>query len=115
VPLGPQVRRGLPSPAPRWRRGRCPERHVGVDNLDRSLASMHGLGRRRHEAEAIRVLLEKYEIVRAMFRPDTKGGFDYPPALHPAATSQARLVPQLPLNGVPRRVILARRCRMPGA
>jgi hypothetical protein len=35
--------------------------------------------------------LEKYEIVRAMFRPDTKGGFDYRPALDPAATSQARL------------------------
>ena len=33
------------------------------------------------EAEAVRVLLEKYEIVRAMFRPDTKGGFDYRPAL----------------------------------
>ena len=37
------------------------------------------------------MLLEKYEIVRAMFRPDTKGGFDYRPALDPAATPQARL------------------------
>src|SRR4029077_363863 len=44
------------------------------------------------EAEAIRVLLEKYEIVRAMFRPDTKGGFDYRPALAVAATPQMRLV-----------------------
>ena len=29
------------------------------------------------EAKAVAVLLEKYEIVRAMFRPDTRGGFDY--------------------------------------
>src|SRR5258707_6204601 len=33
------------------------------------------------EAEAVRALLEKYEIVRAMFRPDTMGGFDYRGAL----------------------------------
>jgi type I restriction enzyme, R subunit len=43
------------------------------------------------EAEAIRVLMERYEIVRAMFRPDTKGGFDYRPALDPRATAQVRL------------------------
>ena len=43
------------------------------------------------EVEAVRVLLEKYEIVRAMFRPDTKGGFDYRPALDSAATPQTRL------------------------
>ena len=43
------------------------------------------------EADAVRVLLEKYEIVRAMFRPDTKGGFDYRPALDAAAKPQARL------------------------
>jgi type I restriction enzyme R subunit len=43
------------------------------------------------ESEAVRVLLEKYEIVRAMFRPDTKGGFDYRPALDAAATPQLRL------------------------
>jgi type I restriction enzyme R subunit len=35
--------------------------------------------------------LEKYEIVRAMFRSDTKGGFDYRPALDAAAKPQARL------------------------
>jgi hypothetical protein len=40
---------------------------------------------------AVRVLLEKYEIVRAMFRPDAKGGFDYRPALEPASTPQVRL------------------------
>jgi type I restriction enzyme R subunit len=43
------------------------------------------------EAEAVRVLLEKYEIVRAMFRPDTKGGFDYRPAFVTTATPQMRL------------------------
>ena len=43
------------------------------------------------EAEAVRVLKEKYEIVRAMFRPDTKGGFDYRPALDLKATPTARL------------------------
>ena len=43
------------------------------------------------EDEAVRVLLEKYEIVRAMFRPDMKGGFDYRPALDASATPQARL------------------------
>ena len=43
------------------------------------------------EAEAVRVMLEKYEIVRAIFRPDTAGGFDYRPALDSSATPQARL------------------------
>ena len=37
------------------------------------------------------MLLEKYEIVRAMFRPDTKGGFDYRPVLSAATTPQMRL------------------------
>jgi type I restriction enzyme R subunit len=37
------------------------------------------------------VLQEKYEIVRAMFRPDMPGGFDYRPALQSEATPQARL------------------------
>jgi type I restriction enzyme R subunit len=44
-----------------------------------------------NEAQAVQVLLEKYDIVRAMFRPDTKGGFDYRPTLDAAATPQARL------------------------
>jgi len=33
------------------------------------------------EAEAVRVMQEKYEIVRAMFRPGMAGGFDYRPVL----------------------------------
>jgi type I restriction enzyme R subunit len=43
------------------------------------------------EAEAERVLKEKYEIVRAIFGPDMKGGFDYRPALDAKATPQSRL------------------------
>ena len=43
------------------------------------------------EAQAIRTLIEKYEIVRAIFRPDTKGGFDYRPALDAKAAPQARI------------------------
>lgn len=43
------------------------------------------------EAEAVAVLLEKYEIVRDMFCPDTPGGFDYRPALSPEATPAQRL------------------------
>ena len=43
------------------------------------------------EAEAVAVLLEKYDIVRAMFRPDTAGGFDYRRALAVVATPQERL------------------------
>ena len=42
--------------------------------------------------EAIKVLLEKYEIVRAMFKPDMKGGFDYRPAADPKTSSSQRLV-----------------------
>ena len=43
------------------------------------------------EAEAVRVMLEKYEVVRAMFRPDTPGGFDYRVALQPTAPAATRL------------------------
>jgi type I restriction enzyme R subunit len=43
------------------------------------------------ETEAVRVMLEKYEIVRGIFRPDTMGGFDYRPALDPSASAPARI------------------------
>jgi type I restriction enzyme, R subunit len=43
------------------------------------------------EAEAVAVMLEKYDVVRSMFSPDTAGGFDYREALSPEATSQVRL------------------------
>jgi type I restriction enzyme R subunit len=44
-----------------------------------------------NEAEAVAVLLEKYEIVRDMFRPETSGGFQYRRALAADATPQQRL------------------------
>ena len=44
------------------------------------------------EAEAVRVLVEKHEIVRAMFRPDMPGGFDYRPAIAAGSLPQQRLV-----------------------
>lgn len=43
------------------------------------------------EAQAVQVMLEKYEIVRDIFHPDTAGGFDYRPALDTNATPQSRL------------------------
>jgi type I restriction enzyme R subunit len=43
------------------------------------------------EAEAVAVMLEKYEIVRDMFRPDTAGGFDCRRALAAGASPQERL------------------------
>lgn len=43
------------------------------------------------EAEAVAVLLEKYEIVRDMFRPNSTGGFDYRRACTAEATPQERL------------------------
>jgi type I restriction enzyme R subunit len=43
------------------------------------------------EEEAIAAMVEKYEIVRDMFRPDAADGFDYRPALAEKATPQRRL------------------------
>jgi type I restriction enzyme R subunit len=69
--------------------------YIGVaQNLKSALGQYAGHGSDQvgiNEAEAIRVLLEKYEIVKAIFRPDTKGGFDYRPALNASSTPQARL------------------------
>jgi type I restriction enzyme, R subunit len=69
--------------------------YIGVaQNLKSALGQYAGHGGDQvgiNEAEAIRVLLEKYEIVRAIFRPDTKGGFDYRPALNTSSTPQTRL------------------------
>lgn len=42
------------------------------------------------EAEAVAVMMEKYEIVRDMFAPGTKGGFDYLQGL--AGAPQERLI-----------------------
>jgi type I restriction enzyme R subunit len=69
--------------------------YIGIAQNLKSALSQYSMGDRAQtgidEKEAVRVLLEKYEIVRAMFRPDSKGGFDYRPALDPAASPQARL------------------------
>jgi type I restriction enzyme R subunit len=69
--------------------------YIGVaQNLKSALGQYAGHGGDQvgiNETEAIRVLLEKYEIVRATFRPDTKGGFDYRPALNASSTPQIRL------------------------
>ena len=43
------------------------------------------------EAQAVAVMMEKYEVVRAMFRPDTANGFDYRRATLREATPQERL------------------------
>lgn len=69
--------------------------YIGIAQNLKSALGQYSPGDREQtgidEAEAIRVLLEKHEIVRAMFRPDTAGGFDYRPALEAGATPQARL------------------------
>jgi type I restriction enzyme R subunit len=69
--------------------------YIGIaQNLKSALGQYSGQDQEQtgiDEAEAIRVLQEKYEVVRAMFRPDMLGGFDYRLALLPEATPQARL------------------------
>jgi type I restriction enzyme, R subunit len=69
--------------------------YIGVAQNLKAALGQYSSGDREQtgidEAQAIRVLLEKYEVVRAIFRPDTKGGFDYRPALDAKATPQSRL------------------------
>jgi type I restriction enzyme R subunit len=69
--------------------------YIGVAQNLKAALGQYSSGDREQtgidEAQAIRVLLEKYEIVRAIFRPDTKGGFDYRSALDAKATPQSRL------------------------
>jgi type I restriction enzyme R subunit len=69
--------------------------YIGVAQNLKSALGQYSPGDREQtgidEAEAVAVLLEKYEIIRAMFRPHTRGGFDYRPALDAAATPQLRL------------------------
>ncbi len=43
------------------------------------------------ESEAIRVLMERFEIVRAMFSPDLPTGFDYRPATQASTSAADRL------------------------
>jgi len=69
--------------------------YIGVaQNLKNALGEYTGSDREQtgiDEEQAIHVLLEKYEVVRAIFRPDTKGGFDYRPALDPKSSAATRL------------------------
>jgi type I restriction enzyme R subunit len=69
--------------------------YIGIAQNLKSALGQYSSGDREQigidEAEAVRVMLEKYEVVRAMFRPGTKGGFDYRPSLKADATAQARL------------------------
>jgi len=69
--------------------------YIGIAQNLKSALSQYSSGDRAQvgikEEDAVRVLLEKYEIVRAMFRPESKRGFDYRPALDPVASPQTRL------------------------
>jgi hypothetical protein len=72
--------------------------YIGIaQNLKSALAQYAGHGGEQvgiDEAEAVRVLLEKYEIVRAVFRPTSHVRLVQPSELAPERTRrQARLVP----------------------
>ncbi len=70
--------------------------YIGLAQILKEALSQYSPNDRREtgidEAEAVRVLVEKYEIVRAMFRPDMPGGFDYRPAIAAGSLPQQRLV-----------------------
>lgn len=59
--------------------------YIGIaQNLKSALGQYSGQDQGQtgiDESEAVRVLQERHEIVRAMFRPEIAGGFDYRPAL----------------------------------
>lgn len=69
--------------------------YIGIaQNLKSALGQYSGADRGQtgiDEAEAVAVMLEKYEIVRDMFQPEARGGFDYRPALAADATARQRL------------------------
>jgi len=69
--------------------------YIGIaQNLKSALSQYSGQDQEQtgiDEAEAVRVLQERYEIVRAMFRPDMPGGFDYRPALTTETPAGQRL------------------------
>jgi type I restriction enzyme R subunit len=69
--------------------------YIGIaQNLKSALGQYSGGDRDQtgiDESEAIRVFTEKYEVVRAIFHPDSSCGFDYRPALDANATPQSRL------------------------
>jgi type I restriction enzyme R subunit len=69
--------------------------YIGIAQyLKEALGQYSGADRSRvgvDESKAVAVLLEKYDIVREMFRPGKAGGFDYRPAILPNATPAKRL------------------------
>src|SRR5271166_1033439 len=69
--------------------------YIGVAQNLKTALGIYSPGDRQQtgidEQQAVRALIEKYEIVRAMFGPETWGGFDYRPALAPGATPGSRL------------------------
>ncbi len=70
--------------------------YIGIaQNLKSALGQYSGSDRDQtgiDEAEAIKVMMERYEVVRAMFKPGMPGGFDYRLSLDPSGPPQARLV-----------------------
>ncbi|MDI9849981.1 type I restriction endonuclease subunit R [Rhodoblastus sp. 17X3] len=69
--------------------------YIGIAQNLKSALGLYSGGDRDQtgidEAQAIEEMVKRYEVVKAMFRPDTLGGFDYRPALDPKATPQSRL------------------------
>ncbi len=69
--------------------------YIGIaQNLKSALGQYSGQDQEQagiNEAEAVRVLQERYEVVRTMFRPDMPGGFDYRPAVAPDTPPVQRL------------------------
>jgi len=69
--------------------------YIGIaQNLKAALGRYSGADRDKvgiDEAQAVAVLLEKFDILHAMFRADEADGFDYRPALEPKATPGKRL------------------------
>jgi type I restriction enzyme R subunit len=69
--------------------------YIGIaQNLKAALGQYSGADREQtgiDEEAAISGMVERYEIVRDIFRPDTAEGFDYRPALTETATPQLRL------------------------
>jgi type I restriction enzyme R subunit len=69
--------------------------YIGIaQNLKEALSQYSGADRGKtgiDESAAVALMLERYDIVREMFRPDRAGGFNYRTALVREATSQQRL------------------------
>lgn len=69
--------------------------YIGIaQNLKTALGQYSGSDREQtgiDEDAAVAAMLERYEMLRDMFRPDAADGFDYRPAMTVTATPQLRL------------------------